>query len=323
MKTESICCGLLAATLSVSAEPPFPAQPPVAPVPPPVFKVPGPSPGSQVDYVVLADETPPVVKLPPATTTPAPAAAGPHEFVYRQNPVSGRPMLVTPEQAKAIVQRFKAAYPKLGNPRLLIFVNRELVDDQSGVKLSARTEHTRSAKGELTVAGTSIYRIQDPKTMSLADKQTVRDVERLFGRSFRLAGASLADQRVATELLGDSSATSLGMSGEGDRARKERKALTNIADVAIEVLISSQNVVVPEVSGDKTYTVPDIQATAIRLSDARILGQATASDITGKGQYAGWVAQHFDVHDIGEATALSLMEDMLLGVNPDVAADKK
>jgi hypothetical protein len=70
---------------------------------------------------------------------------------------------------------------------------------------------------------------------------------------------------------------------------------------------------VPEVSGDATYTVPDIQATAIRLKDAAIVGQAAASDILGKGMQAGNIARQFTSADITEATALALMSDMLTG----------
>ena len=69
----------------------------------------------------------------------------------------------------------------------------------------------------------------------------------------------------------------------------------------------------PELAGDKTYAVPDIQATAIRLSDSAIIGQAAASDIIGKDIQAGRVLRKFDVQDITEATALALMEDMLTG----------
>lgn len=82
----------------------------------------------------------------------------------------------------------------------------------------------------------------------------------------------------------------------------------------LEVLISSRQLVIPEVSGDKVYTVPDIQATAIRLKDAKVIGQASASDILGKDRYAGRIARNFDVREIAEATALTLMEDMMVGL---------
>jgi hypothetical protein len=99
----------------------------------------------------------------------------------------------------------------------------------------------------------------------------------------------------------------------GDQAAKDREALGKIADVAIEVLISSRSLTVPEVSGDATYTVPDIQATAIRLKDSAIIGQAAASDILGRDIQAGRIVKQFGVRDITEATALALMEDMLTG----------
>jgi len=69
----------------------------------------------------------------------------------------------------------------------------------------------------------------------------------------------------------------------GDQAAKERDALAQAADIAIEVLISSRNLTVSEVSGDSTVAVPDIQMTAIRLKDAAIVGQASASDVLGAG----------------------------------------
>jgi len=136
----------------------------------------------------------------------------------------------------------------------------------------------------------------------------VRDVERLFGRPLRMGGASLADQRIATHLLAGKPFE--GMTTDGEQARKDREALSKIADVVLEVLISSKNVQVTELSGDRTYATPDIQATAVRLSDSKILGQAASSDITGRVASA----RNFDVREIAEATALALMEDMTTGV---------
>jgi len=243
-------------------------------------------------------------------------------------------VLITPEQAQGVIDRFRGAYPKLGKPRLLFFVNRELVDESADMKIAGGTAVTKSKRETVTIPQpnapgvsnhttlttgseairTNTYRTQDRVAMTLADKQTVRDVERLFGRPFRLAGAALADQRVATQLIGDKPIQAAATALEGEPARKDREALAQIADVVIEVLISSRNVTVPEVSGDQVYSAPDIQATAIRLRDARILGQATAADIVGKNRYAGRVWRNFDVRDLAEATALSLMEDMLLNL---------
>jgi hypothetical protein len=86
-----------------------------------------------------------------------------------------------------------------------------------------------------------------------------------------------------------------------------------MADIAIEVLISSRSLVIPELGGDAMLNVPDIQATAIRLKDAAIVGQAAASDVIGRGAQAGRAVRRFSMQDITEATALALMEDMLTG----------
>lgn len=258
---------------------------------------------------------PPPVFIAPAQSS-APAAAGSaqqsaQQYVYEQKPAAGRPYLVTPEQAQTIIDRFKETYPKLGSPRILIYINRELVDEEAGMKLSARKQQTETSGDVERATNKNTYRVRDRKRPTLADRQTARDVERLFGRPLRLGGATIVDQRVATQLIADPDVNNLVVRTEGEAARKDREALAKIADVVLEILISSRQVSVPELSGTKTYTVPDIQATAIRLSDSRIVGQATSDDLVGDDRQAGRVARSFTVREITEATALALMEDMI------------
>jgi hypothetical protein len=305
-------------------------------------------------------DAPPKTAPVPIQVVPAPVPPATDTFIYDQKPISGRPVLVSPEQASSVISRFKEAYPKMGNPRVLIYVNRELVDEKSGLKLASRTEKTTTAQttvdstfksdstnagqgapaqipqgGNVTIVGDvkgnalrtpgtgnittktersahdTSYKHTDKNNSTLADKQTVRDVERLFGRPLRMAGATVVDQSSATQLLTDKPPGSL-TALEGEQARKDREAIAKIADVAIEVLISSRNVNVAGISGDQTYTVPDIQATAVRLKDSKVLGQTTATDIIGKDRYAGHIARNFDAAEVAEATALALMEDILL-----------
>ncbi len=227
--------------------------------------------------------------------------------------VPARTVLVAPEAAQALVEKFKAAYGD--HPRLVVYVNRELVDTASGLQLKDHTEHyektSSTTKGEASssttkTSGVNTYAAKDGTKPALADQQTVREVERLFGRVFRAGGAKLADQKTATALLADKGGRLVG-----DQAAKDRTALAQVADVAIEVLISSRNLTVVEVTGDATYAVPDIQVTAIRLKDSAIIGQAAASDVLGKTHQAAQIARQFDVRDITEAVALALMEDML------------
>lgn len=236
-----------------------------------------------------------------------------------------RATLVTPEAAREVSDRFRAVYGQAGSPRIVVYVNRTLADSDSGLRLTGRTEKiyestNQGKEGEPTRSADrsteNTYTASDETKPTLADQQTVREVERLFGRVFRHAGAKLADARAAAALIGEQSEIRLGV----EQAARERAALKEVADIAIEILISSRDLTVARVSGDATYKVPDIQATAIRLSDAAIVGQAAASDILGQGGQAGQVVQHFGVPDITEATAFALMEDMLTGEEAPPAA---
>lgn len=258
---------------------------------------------------------PPVVQALPLPATGA-AARPENQRLY--GPTSDT--LIAHDAANDIVEKFRRVYASANAPRLVIYVNRELVDLTSGLKLTGRKERfretTKTEKGETAstatkTTGTNTYAVKDATAPTLADKQTVREIERLVGRAFRAGGAKLADQKTAASLLEEKDKA--GGRLTGDQAAKDRAALTDIADIAIEVLISSRNLTVAEVSGDKTYPVPDIQATAIRLKDSAIIGQASASDVLGKDAQAGRIVKQFDVRDITEATALALMEDMLTG----------
>jgi hypothetical protein len=256
----------------------------------------------------LAAVPPPIVQAGVRVAQPAPQPgqpAAPSQRVY--GPTADT--LIARQAADGILEGFRKTYQTDGAPRIVIYVNRALVDTATGLKLTERTENFEKTDASVKTSGRNTYKQKDGTPATLADQQTVRDIERLFGRAFRHAGAQLADQKVATSLLPEEPGAHL----VGDGAAKDRKALADIADIAIEVLISSRNITVPEVSGDVTYPVPDIQATAIRLKDAAIVGQAAASDIIGKGVQAGRVIRQFDVNDITEATAIALMEDMLTG----------
>jgi hypothetical protein len=217
--------------------------------------------------------------------------------------------LIARQTADGILENFRKVYKTDAAPRIVIYVNRALIDTSTGLKLTGHTENYEKTDAATKTNGQNTYAVKDAPAPTLADQQTVREIERLFGRAFRGAGATLADQPTAAALLADNPGHRL----VGDQAAKDREALTGIADIAVEVLISSRNLTVPEVSGDKTYTVPDIQATAIRLKDSAIVGQAAASDVLGKDVQAGRIIRQFDVRDIAEATALALMEDMLTG----------
>lgn len=289
------------------------------------------------------------------TPTAAPAATPPTTF-----PAGGQRLyspgltIVPPDHAAQIVEEFRAAYDRLERPRIVIAVNRSLVEERDGLRLTGRKEHVetqrderssthaappggsapqtqvnvavggdagqgdeRAAYGpgemrgerERTTADNTYERVDVPAP-SLADRQTVRDVERLFARPLRIAGAHVADPRVVADLIADRPLDEFLAAGGNEGARKDREALKQVADAVIEVLISTRSLTIPGYSGDETRTVPDIQATLIRLSDGAILGQASATDVLGRDRDAGPIVRQFEVRDIAEATALALMDDI-------------
>jgi hypothetical protein len=228
-----------------------------------------------------------------------------------QGAQGGQDLLVPSDVVNNVIAKFRTAYGSASAPRIVIYVNRELIDTSSGIKLTGHTENYERAGDTTKTTGTNTYSASEKSTPTLADKQTVRDIERLFGRVFRNGGAKLADQKVAEDLLADKPDQRL----LGDNAARQREALSGVADIAIEVLISSRNLTLPGLTGDKSVMIPDIQATAIRLKDAAILGQASASEIIGKGQAAGQAMRSSGVPEITEGTAIALMQDMLVSAN--------
>ena len=172
----------------------------------------------------------------------------------------------------------------------------------------ARNTNPTNAGATIRSTGENTYRIEEKPQPTLADRQTVRDVERLFGRPLRAAGATLVDQKVATELIADKPLDEFIGTTDTPQARKNREALNNIADTVIEILISSKTLMVPGLAGDQTVVTPDIQATAINLKDSKILGQASSADLTARVPPTALAG--FSVPEITEATALALMDDM-------------
>ena len=306
MKQPLVSCltaaWVLAATARGQQLPPGERPPP----PPPPVPVP----------IYLAPATTPAVVRDTTAGTREKAV-----YVYDQKPLGLPPMLIAPDQAQAIVERFRTNYARLESPRVLLYINRPLVDEQSGVKVAGGTATTTSTTGvdAGSAAGQTVVQqalvARDAFAPSLADREMLRDVERLFGRPFRLAGVALVDQAVATQLLHNRPLKELLALNEGAPAVKDREAIAKLADVVIEILVSSHQVNAAEASGDHTYTLPDVLATAIRLKDSKVIGQATAAEVL-LGHAPGVAARYFTPPDITEATALALMEDIAQTLTP-------
>lgn len=214
--------------------------------------------------------------LPNITVPQTPLGTATNTEVNAQKP-SDTKVLISPEQARQIIKNFKEAYLKFGSPRILIYASRDTADDS-----------TAKTSGKKKPVGT--------------DSNPVQDVENIFARLLRDSNSDmkLADQTVASRMMPGKILKAPNQAGDA-KAAKDRDSLRKIADVAIEVLIFSRSVIVKDASGDKPVSVPDIQATAIRLEDAHIIGQALLGD---RGR-------EFELRDMSEAVALSLMEDMV------------
>lgn len=228
---------------------------------------------------------------PPLIQVTEPKTAAPvNVYEQRVYPPMVAP-LVAPERALAVVATFQQAYLKLGNPRLLIAVNRELLEPNVGESNRVTQVSSRdAASGDVNLT-----------PQRLADFQTRREVERLFGRPLRLASAQLVDFQAAEAAL-----AAIPMATADER----RTRLEPLVDVAIEVLITAKQPTISRNPGGAAVTVPDVQVTAIRLKDSQILGQASSADLLGRGNRPAELTRQYGVPAIVEATALALMEDM-------------
>jgi len=314
--------------------------------------------------------------VPGQTVAPAEKDALQAKPLYEQKLFGAPAQLVAPEVLAETIGRFKAAYRHLGSPRFLIYVNRELIDQHTGLKLAGREETVvntrREAAREVTpseregeslppaggvttstsvtlnptnggagpepkghtadttespalranlstnekkVATVNRYERTEREDDSFEYRQLARDIEIVFGRRLRSAGANLADQKIAAALIADRALRDFSTPTEGEQARKDREALTKVADVVVEILIAYRETQVTQISGDATRMKPEIQVTAIRLADSRIMGQATSADVMGSSSRQNQILHRYTSRDIADATALRLMDDMLLGLN--------
>jgi len=87
-------------------------------------------------------------------------------------------------------------------------------------------------------------------------------------------------------------------------------AQTNLPELSLEILISERDLKVVGLNGERSYTVPDIQVTATKAADGTIVGQASVLDLFPQPGAAARILMRYDIRQLTEATALSLMRDM-------------
>ena len=210
------------------------------------------------------------------------------KYVYTVSPAVPLSQIYNAQQAQQIVEDFRAAYVKLGAPRININVNLPqgaLEVPQIPTVSVGGTPQIDPATGlpiPVGVGGAApaaAPRIFD--TDELSTRQTKREVELLFGRPLRLAGATLIDP-----------------------------AQTNLPELTLEILLGEREIKVPGINGPKSHTVPDIIVTATRAADGQVLGQATVLDLFKHQAAAARMLQRYNIQQLTEATALALMKDI-------------
>ena len=230
-----------------------------------------------------------------AGETPKPSGK---KYTYTESPATPLNLLYTPEQARNIVDNFKLAYAKMGQPRIDIRVNlpygtvpasplpvpgvqfSPTIDPNTGLPRTQPLAGVASIPANPAPAGAPIP-TQIFDASALTERQTQREVETLFGRPLRSAGAQLVES-----------------------------SLTNLPELTFEVLISERELVLQGISKKENITVPDIQVTALRLADARIVGQASVLDLFARKEQAAHMLRRYDLRQLTEATALALMQDI-------------
>ena len=187
------------------------------------------------------------------------------KYVYTVSPAVPLSQIYNADQAQQIVEDFHAAYVKLGAPRININVNLP----QGAFEVP-----------QIPTVGVGSTPQIDPAT-GLPMPQTKREVELLFGRPLRLAGATLIDP-----------------------------AQTNLPELTLEILLGEREIKVPGINGPKSHAVPDIIVTATRAADGQVLGQATVLDLFKHQAAAARMLQRYNIQQLTEATALALMKDI-------------
>lgn len=250
---------------------------------------------------------------------------------------------------KEVVEQFRDAYAKEKKPRLLLFVNRELLPSQR-LEATGKTEKSMQVKGDAVdgSAGNTNVQIgnnthtsngsgiivnpvqtgaggekkETTTTYSSTAKPNLgtpnlnefdaRQLQEGFRRPYFAAGARFIDQKVAASLLKNFSTT-------GDRflsppttdaERDAQAALKQSAEVAIELLARHYDVTYPTPAGDTTVHRLDLVATAYDLKNPGvILGQISSETLYGFNQPGGTRRNVTDA-EIIDQTALALMQQL-------------
>jgi hypothetical protein len=232
-------------------------------------------------------------------------------YQYQEDLLTGLPPLIREDKAQQIVNFFKDVYPEMGTPRILIYVDPETVDADKITHhrlVIDKLDPYTTKKNQIKQIASEIRDSQIVPTTP--DPAMVYDVGHLFARPFRAAGALIVSDKTAKQLTkGQPVGELIGLTNTPE-AQVRREVLGGGADVVVEIEIFMRSIGIASISGQQTLSIPELTVTAISLRDGKIVGTASSSDVTKNISLERMGVM--DVRQLTEATALALMNDMVL-----------
>jgi hypothetical protein len=215
-----------------------------------------------------------------------------------------------------VVRQYKSAYAQQGKPRLLLYINRDLVKDRGetvevltvdtstktkgdpvevspGANVQIGSNSTSSPASSTKATGKGGERLESVtasvRETAASNKGVIpvtdieaREIEENFQEAFNEAGARFVDQKIA--LLANRTFAEAGenflTAPKTDKERQEIESLRQSSDVVIEILARRRPVQILEVSGnDRTEYQLELIATATRLKDGVKVAQVSSNSI--------------------------------------------
>lgn len=239
----------------------------------------------------------------------------------------------------AVVESFLKLEKFDRSSRILIFINRDLINTKAGLRLEEKTEIIASGPAKVDVQANATQNSPVDKSVSTASvnsgsftnvgvvqlnkfkagseneqsigsRRVERDIERFFSKELRRAGLKLVDQKIASQLIKEDPDKASGPTQSNNSVDKERQAIDRFADMVIEIIVSEQRYEDREVSGAVTvFSVPEIGATAVEVKTSQIIGQGSSADIFHDASITK--LRTIDLKEAARAAAIALLADIV------------
>ncbi|NJK92477.1 MAG: hypothetical protein HC904_11980 [Blastochloris sp.] len=251
------------------------------------------------------------------------------------------------QNPQEILEQFSEAYTKAGKPRLLLYVNRRLLNEQGELLEVASLNTSTQIKGDSVPLPSTTVQVgsdnqsnpgpatpsgqggerrettslsvrtgtERPLGVSPVTESEARAIEEAFQKSFFEARARLVDQSIASlalrplEKTGENFLTPVKV----DQESRELASLRQSTDIVIEILARNQKVRLAQPSGnDLIEDRISLIATATQLKDGIKLAQISSDTLFGFNERQGERNERrfreVSRQEILDQTALALMQ---------------